>query len=63
VFDKRMSMDFTADAEVIGHCVVCDTATKRMENCNDPSCRELFVVCEEHAGSVSCEAHQPMHHY
>ena len=63
VFDKRMSVDFTPDAAVIGHCVRCGTATKRMENCSDPSCRELFVVCEEHAGSVTCDAHKSMQHY
>lgn len=63
VFDKRMSVDFTPDAAVIGQCESCGTPTKRMENCTDPSCRELFVVCEEHAGTVTCEAHQQMHHY
>lgn len=57
VFDKRMSLDFSDDATVIGRCVTCDTATKRMENCTDPSCRELFVVCEQHAGMVTCELH------
>jgi UPF0176 protein len=59
VFDKRMSVDFTPDATVIGRCANCDKATKRMENCSDPSCRELFVVCEDHAGTVSCELHAP----
>jgi UPF0176 protein len=63
VFDKRMSVDFTPDAATIGSCESCGAPTKRMENCTDPSCRELFVVCEEHAGTVACEAHQQMHHY
>ena len=63
VFDKRMSVDFTPEAEIIGRCESCGAPTKRMENCTDPSCRELFVVCEAHAGTVTCEAHQPMHHY
>ena len=63
VFDKRMSVDFTPEAEIIGRCESCGSPTKRMENCTDPSCRELFVVCEAHAGTVTCEAHQPMHHY
>ena len=63
VFDKRMSVDFTTEAEILGRCESCGTPTKRMENCTDPSCRELFVVCEAHAGTVTCEAHQPMHHY
>jgi UPF0176 protein len=57
VFDQRMSTDFTDNAAVIGRCRVCDTPTKRTENCTDPSCREQFVVCEEHAGTVTCERH------
>lgn len=57
VFDQRMSTDFTDHAAVIGRCRVCDTATKRTENCTDPSCREQFVVCEQHAGTVTCALH------
>ena len=57
VFDQRMSTDFTDNAAVIGHCRVCDAATNRTENCTDPSCRSQFVVCEAHAGTVTCELH------
>ena len=57
VFDKRMSVDFTPEAAVISACESCGTPTKRMENCADASCRELFVVCEEHAGTVRCALH------
>ena len=63
VFDQRMSLDFTDNAAVIGACHVCQTPTKRMENCTDLSCREMFVVCEEHTATVTCSAHQPMHQY
>jgi UPF0176 protein len=57
VFDKRMSVDFSDHAEVISHCVVCDTPTTHIANCHDVSCHELFVVCEQHEASVSCEKH------
>lgn len=57
VFDQRMSTDFTDRAAVIGRCRVCDTATKRTENCADASCRRQFVVCDEHAGTVRCDEH------
>ena len=57
VFDQRMSTDFTDKAAVIGRCRVCDAATNRTENCVDPSCRAQFVVCEQHAGTVTCDVH------
>ena len=63
VFDKRMSIDFSDDATVIGECYVCGAATKRVENCADSACHEQFVVCDEHADSVACKAHESMHHY
>jgi UPF0176 protein len=56
VFDKRMSVDFTDDAAVIGTCAICGTASKRIENCADPSCTRQFVVCDEHAVTW-CEQH------
>lgn len=63
VFDKRMSVDFSANPAVIGECCRCGASTKRIENCIDSSCDLQFVVCEEHAATVACNAHQPMHHY
>ena len=59
VFDKRGSIDFSVEAAVIGHCVVCGTASKTVVNCGDPSCREQFVACAEHAADTWCGAHQP----
>jgi UPF0176 protein len=58
VFDKRMSLEFSDHAAVIGVCTVCGAATKRMQNCADASCREQLVVCELHdPASVFCAAH------
>ncbi|CAN5543956.1 rhodanese-related sulfurtransferase [soil metagenome] len=57
VFDNRMSMDFSADAAVIGRCYRCGTATKHMQNCSDLACRVQLVVCSEHAAETACPAH------
>jgi UPF0176 protein len=56
VFDKRMSVDFSAAPAVIGKCFLCGAPTKRIENCSDPSCDLQFVVCDEHA-VTPCEHH------
>lgn len=56
VFDNRMAVDFSADAVVMGRCTVCSTASNRMQNCAELSCREQLVVCESCALSpVHCE--------
>lgn len=58
VFDKRMRLDFSDNAEVIGTCTVCKSPSSRMQNCDDPSCRVQMVVCESCAHSpVHCAAH------
>jgi UPF0176 protein len=57
VFDDRMSVAFSENPAILGACIVCGTPSTRIENCGDPSCREQFVVCDEHAASVFCERH------
>ena len=57
VFDKRMHVDFSDDPEVIGRCIVCETATANVVNCQDASCHKLFVACELHAHDIKCEEH------
>lgn len=56
VFDKRESIRFTDAAATVGRCHECGTPTYRTVNCADASCRELFVVCDEHA-DIRCAAH------
>jgi UPF0176 protein len=56
VFDGRQSVQFSPDAAVLGRCALCGTATSRMSNCVDPSCREQFVVCED-CEAVACGQH------
>ncbi len=57
VFDSRMSMDFSDQPQVIGHCYRCGVATKQIENCGDLACRVQLVVCQEHAASTACAEH------
>lgn len=58
VFDGRETMDFAPGAAVLGRCAVCGTATKRLANCAEPSCRSRFVACDAHAGAA-CALHRP----
>jgi len=63
VFDGREAVTFSDDAAVISDCRACGAASSRLQNCDDPSCREQFVVCTgcaaedhlcaRHAGKVS----------
>lgn len=57
VFDGRKTVTFGDNPAVIGRCHVCDTATSRMENCRDLSCRTQLVVCDEHADVIACPEH------
>jgi UPF0176 protein len=57
VFDNRMSMDFSPDAEVIGQCYRCGAVTNRMQNCSDLGCRVQLVVCDTHASETVCVEH------
>ncbi|MFZ4843909.1 rhodanese-related sulfurtransferase [Mycetocola saprophilus] len=58
VFDARGSIDFAPGAARIGHCVVCETATSEMRNCEDPSCRAQLVACDSHTEApVRCPTH------
>jgi UPF0176 protein len=57
VFDERKSIEFSDEAEVIGHCYLCDARTSRMENCGESTCRVQLVVCDEHAAATACAQH------
>jgi UPF0176 protein len=46
VFDGRMGMNFSDHAKVIGECVHCKGKTSNYENCLEPSCNQLVLICE-----------------
>ncbi|GAB3142896.1 oxygen-dependent tRNA uridine(34) hydroxylase TrhO [Marisediminicola antarctica] len=57
VFDERLSIDFSDDAEVIGRCYACGAPSSTTANCGERSCREQRVVCTEHEATTACAAH------
>lgn len=46
VFDGRMGVDFSDHAKTIGECIHCHQKTSNYENCAEPSCNELVLICE-----------------
>ena len=46
VFDGRMGMNFSDHTKTIGRCVHCDGPTSNYENCAEPSCNELVLICK-----------------
>ena len=58
IFDKRKAMTFSDNAATIGSCVSCSEPTSRMENCDEPSCRNQMVVCDEcYRVGIRCDGH------
>lgn len=47
VFDNRMTMEFSDHAATIGECTHCGAKTSNFENCAEPSCNELVLICED----------------
>jgi UPF0176 protein len=46
VFDGRMGMNFSDHAKVIGQCIHCKGKTSNYENCANPACNDLVLICE-----------------
>lgn len=46
VFDGRMGINFSDHAKVIGECIHCQGKTSNYENCTNPSCNDLILICE-----------------
>ena len=46
VFDGRMGINFSDHAKVIGECIHCQGKTSNYENCANPSCNDLILICE-----------------
>ena len=45
-FDKRLTMDFGGDREVIGRCKLCGDSTEKYVNCANDFCHLHFLACE-----------------
>ena len=46
VFDDRMGLKFSDKAVDIASCTRCGGKTSNYENCADPTCNKLIVLCE-----------------
>lgn len=44
-FDRRVTMDFGGNREVVGICRFCQGKTERYVNCANPTCHLHFLVC------------------
>ncbi len=47
VFDDRKVITFSDHAKTIGKCIHCAAATSNFENCAEPSCNELVLICDD----------------
>ena len=61
VFDKRTSLDYGAEPQLVGACVRCEAPTNRMGRCASGRCRERIVICADCAavGRECCAEHDP----
>ena len=46
VFDERLISDIEAEGEVISRCVRCGGSSDRYQNCRNPACDELVILCQ-----------------
>lgn len=46
VFDNRMTMSFSDHTKTIGECAHCGGKTSNFENCAEPTCNQLVLICE-----------------
>ena len=56
-FDGRITVDFTERANMIGECDLCGSPTKKFQNCAEPSCHHLYLLCEkcvDRANEIEC---------
>lgn len=47
VFDDRMTMEFSDSAKTIGECSHCSGKTSNFENCANPQCNSLVLICKD----------------
>lgn len=47
VFDRRMHVAFSAETQDIGRCQRCSERTSHYENCHNPACNQLMLLCDD----------------
>ena len=52
VFDKRLKIDFSDHAKVLGLCDYCSASTNQFYDCANLECRCLFLLCSECATKI-----------
>jgi len=61
VFDNRMNINFSEEAQTIGQCEKCEAKTSTFRNCANLGCRDLILLCDtcnESPENLEC---QPNH--
>jgi UPF0176 protein len=56
-FDRRLTMDFGGEREVIGKCRLCGAASEAYVDCAEPTCHLHFIACaccRDEDGSAYC---------
>lgn len=46
VFDKRLNVGFSEDAEDVGTCVRCNAPSSNHVNCHSRDCNQLILLCQ-----------------
>jgi UPF0176 protein len=46
-FDRRLTMDFGGDREMIGTCKLCGTPTEQYVDCAEDTCHYHFLACKK----------------
>ena len=54
VFDRRMTIDYSAKTKKLGTCTYCNGNTNRYINCGNKVCNLLFLVCENCKDKTYC---------
>lgn len=49
-FDKRLTMDFGGEREIVGTCRMCSAKTEEYVNCGNDFCHRHFLVCQDCKG-------------
>jgi len=58
VFDRRLKIEFSDQAKVLGTCNLCSAPTAQFHNCSNLACHKLTLVCsacEAASPTISCE--------